>query len=345
MKNICLVFFSMLSLLTYAQENTPSIESSQEKWTSSRPDGHSPISVMGDHVHHKGEWMFGYRFMTMEMNELYDKNGIAFDQSMAIPKEMTMNMHMIGAMYAPSDKLTLMLMANYSSNQMSSTMHMEMPKGMMHSEMEMETSGFGDISLSALYQIFNKNRNSLHATAGVIFPTGSIDEWGTMQMMQESHDMWAYGMQPGSGSFSTKLGLTYLWQNRLFSAGAQGNALLRLNDTETGYRLGNEYGFTSWLAIKTTDFLSFSLRGNIDYTESITGKDARAMPMMSSSANIENSGGVFAGYGLGANFMVPRGPLGGLRFGVELNMPLYQEPNGIQLKHDYALTLGTQYSF
>src|SRR5699024_4266292 len=107
--------------------------------------------------------------------------------------------------------LTLMLMGNYTSNQMSSTMQMEMPSRMlMTSTMEMKTSGFGDISLSALYQIFNKNRNSLHAMAGVIFPTGSIDEFGNMQMMQESHDMWAYGMQPGSGSFSTKLGLTYL---------------------------------------------------------------------------------------------------------------------------------------
>lgn len=37
------------------------------QWTSSRPDGHAPISVMGDHYHKKGELMFSYRFMPMWM--------------------------------------------------------------------------------------------------------------------------------------------------------------------------------------------------------------------------------------------------------------------------------------
>lgn len=26
-----------------------------ERWSSARADGHAPIGVMGDHVHHKGE--------------------------------------------------------------------------------------------------------------------------------------------------------------------------------------------------------------------------------------------------------------------------------------------------
>ena len=39
-------------------------------WTSARPDGHAPISVMGDHMHAKGEWMLSYRYMSMEMEGL-----------------------------------------------------------------------------------------------------------------------------------------------------------------------------------------------------------------------------------------------------------------------------------
>ena len=38
----------------------------QQLWTSGRPDGHAPVSVMGDHTHNKGEWMFSYRFMSMD---------------------------------------------------------------------------------------------------------------------------------------------------------------------------------------------------------------------------------------------------------------------------------------
>ena len=38
------------------------------QWTSSRPDGHAPIGVMGDHRHEAGEIMFSYRFMYMNMD-------------------------------------------------------------------------------------------------------------------------------------------------------------------------------------------------------------------------------------------------------------------------------------
>ena len=48
------------SNVTIAQEN---------QWTSARPDGHAPISVMGDHYHKKGEFMFSYRFMPMWMED------------------------------------------------------------------------------------------------------------------------------------------------------------------------------------------------------------------------------------------------------------------------------------
>ena len=39
-------------------------------WTAARPDGHAPISVMGDHMHAMGEWMVSYRYMTMDMKGL-----------------------------------------------------------------------------------------------------------------------------------------------------------------------------------------------------------------------------------------------------------------------------------
>ena len=39
-------------------------------WTAARPDGHAPISVMGDHMHEMGEWMVSYRYMSMDMEGL-----------------------------------------------------------------------------------------------------------------------------------------------------------------------------------------------------------------------------------------------------------------------------------
>ena len=97
------------------------------------PDHHGPISVMGDHTHNKGEYMFSYRIMNMRMNSIFNGNKImsidsvmsspngASDNSgtyMNAPKSMNMDMHMFGMMFAPSDKVTLTLMSSYLEKEM-----------------------------------------------------------------------------------------------------------------------------------------------------------------------------------------------------------------------------------
>ena len=64
-----------------------------------------------------------YRFMNMGMNKLKEEdnnisNTDALNNYMVVPENMSMNMHMLGAMYAPSNKITLMAMANYIENDM-----------------------------------------------------------------------------------------------------------------------------------------------------------------------------------------------------------------------------------
>ena len=61
-KIICLGFAIFLAKPTNSQEN--------QNWSSNRPDGHAPISVMADHYHGKGGWMFSYRLMNMNMESL-----------------------------------------------------------------------------------------------------------------------------------------------------------------------------------------------------------------------------------------------------------------------------------
>jgi hypothetical protein len=70
MKSIYLLFLSALLTLSSFAHNEP--------WTASRPDGHAPISVMGDHMHAMGEWMVSYRYMTMDMKGLLDGSNESF---------------------------------------------------------------------------------------------------------------------------------------------------------------------------------------------------------------------------------------------------------------------------
>ena len=61
-----------------------------------RPDSHAPIGVMGDHMHKKGEWMFSYRYKTMNMNGSLNGSSSVSNQTIlarypVAPTSMTMN--------------------------------------------------------------------------------------------------------------------------------------------------------------------------------------------------------------------------------------------------------------
>ncbi len=329
----------MASLGLFAQEN----QNDNNKWSAGRPDGHAPISVMGDHMHGKGEWMFSYRYMYMNMDELRQGSDDvtaqeALDDYMVTPTNMPMNMHMLGGMYAPSDKLTVMLMLNYLSMEMD---HLTRMGGTFTTE----ASGFGDIQISVLYQFLNKNRQTLHGQLGFSIPSGSITESDVTPASAPNEVELPYPMQLGSGTFDTNLALTYLGQASVVSWGSQVRGVFRLGENDREFRYGNRYSLNNWLALKAAPWLSFSARVEGLIVSEIEGTDPNLNPMMVITADTQNSGGTFVNFGFGFNTYVPSGALKNLRFGFEFAFPGLQDVNGIQLKTKETLVAGVQYSF
>ena len=112
-----------LSLPILAGDHSSNTET--DLWDASYPDSHAPIGVMGDHTHGAGEYMLSYRFMNMAMKghrqgtqslSAEDVFGLVYDIAAL---DMTMDMHMIGMMHAPTDKLTLMAMVNFVAHERS----------------------------------------------------------------------------------------------------------------------------------------------------------------------------------------------------------------------------------
>lgn len=324
-------------------------QTSTNEWSSERPDGHAPISIMGDHLHHKGGWMFTYRFMSMQMKGL-QKDGTVINNMeahangyMGIPLEMNMNMHMLGIMYAPSDRFTLMIMANYLSNEMDLQM-LNMQNNMI---MPFSTSsaGFGDVKVSGQFKIFNKNKQAMHGTVGLSFPTGSINQTDITPISSGNKVILPYPMQIGSGTIDTKLGMTYLGQNNNISWGSQLNGIIRVGLNEKDYRLGNVLEFNNWLAYRTTDWLSFSSRLEALVIDGIHGANSDLNPKMVTTADTANSGGRLINLGLGFNTLVPKGKLKDFRLAFEYKLPLIQSLNGIQLENKGSFIFGLQYAF
>ena len=309
-------------------------------WTAARPDGHAPISVMGDHMHQMGEWMVSYRYMSMEMEGLLagskdisanDANStFGFPLGM-LPKDMNMDMHMFGTMYAISNKWTLMAMVNYLDNEMS------MQSAMMGT---MESKGISDIKLAGLYDLAQwDDGRRMHLKLGLNLPIGSIDEKHT------NGNTLGYGMQLGSGTYDFEPAITYLGQTENYSYGAQLGGILRLGENDQDYTLGNKFEANLWGARKITDSLSASAKFDYSSQKEVDGEDKRMMKMMSPALSSTSQGRDITTFGLGLNYYFQNGGLNGHRLAAEWETPIDQKVNGVQLKIDSVWTLGWQYAW
>lgn len=323
---------------------------------------HAPIGVMGDHTHHKGEWMISYRYMHMDMDDNYDgsssisRNDIFAKGYMVAPSKMTMEMHMLGLMYAPTHDFTLMLMLPYVKKSMDLVMRPMMMNGMMGNMNGMmmgptkfttKSSGIGDVKLTGLVKIYDTDTHDIHLNLGMSFPTGSIDERDDTAMQQNAK--LPYPMQNGSGTYDLLLGITYTGRTGPldYSWGAQGNAVVRLGDNDNDYRLGNRYNLTAWAAKHWAPWFNTSIRINGEHWDDIHGEDddLRMAKNMVPTADPDNQGGSRIDLSLGLNFHVQEGALTDHRFAIEYGMPIYQDLNGPQMATNWTLTAGWQLSF
>lgn len=329
-----------------------------------RADSHAPVGVMGDHVHAAGEWMFSYRFMTMDMaGNLAGSDDIAPDTIVTtvpnrffgmpgqpptlrvVPLDMTMDMHMLGMMYAPSDRVTLMLMANYLSNDMNHVTYMGGMGTTVLGNFETSTSGWGDASFSGLISFINRDDSKLHATVGVSLPIGSHDETGqilTPMNMQPTVRL-PYPMQLGSGTFDPILGLTYAGYGTSWAWGAQWRSTFRLQDNDDDYQLGDIHALTGWVSYLWTDAISTSLRAAYTDRGNLSGIDPMIMAPVQ-TADPDRLGGKRTDIAVGLNWAGQHG-LDGWRVGIEYVVPVSQDLDGPQLETDSQLVVGVQKSW
>lgn len=314
----------------------------------SRPDSHGPIGVMGEHTHSKGEWMLSYRYMDMEMDGNRSGTNRVSTQDvlssfMVAPLEMSMKMHMLGGMYAPSDKLTLMAMIPVVEFEMD-----HINRGGV--DFTTESSGIGDIKIGGLYNISQNNGSNLIANFTLSLPTGSIDEKDQIPGMMGDQQL-PYPMQIGSGTYDLIPGITYTQLQDSYSWGAQAKATIRLSDNDNNYTLGDRYMLTAWTAKPVTEHISISARLSHDDWKDIDGADNQLNPMM---VNALNGNGTVAtlrpdlragnrtDLGLGVNLIFGGEGVANHRIALEISQPVAQDLDGPQLETDKILTLGYQ---
>ena len=329
-----------------------------------RADSHAPIGVMADHFHKKGEWMISYRYMAMPMKgNLNGSSSLSPDTIVTtvpnrffgnpgqpptlriVPIEMNMDMHMVGLMYAPTDRITLMGMLNYVTKDMDHTTYQGGAGTTVLGQFTTETSGLGDSSLAALVSFHDHDSAKIHGIIGVSVPTGDIEERDDIltPMNMTPTVRLPYPMQLGSGTWDPMVGASYSGFGDAFAWGAQWRSTFRFTDNDEDYRLGDEHRLTGWVSYSFVDSVSVSVR--LDYMDrgEIDGMDSSIMgPVQTADPN--RHGGTRLDAGIGLN-LAGQGDLHGWRLALEYMAPVEQDLNGPQLETDGVFTVGLQKSW
>jgi hypothetical protein len=308
-------------------------------------DDLAPAGVMGAHTHAAGDWMISYRFMHMDMQGNREGTSGVSDSKvlkkyMVTPTEMTMDMHMFGVMYAPTDQLTLMAMLPYVDKSMDH-------RNRMGVKFTTGSNGIGDTRLSGIYKAKTWNSSELLINLGISLPTGSTDEEDTTPLGKVRLP---YPMQLGSGTYDLLPGVTFLGRNEGWSWGGQTLATVRMN-RNNGYRHGHRIEATGWGSKKLSSWWSISARIKGSAWGDIHGSDSRiaqTTPMgvpLVPTADPDTRGGKSIDGLLGVNFHPRTGVFNGQRLAVELGKPVYQDLDGPALETEWAVTAGWQFVF
>jgi len=317
---------------------------------------HAPIGVMGDHKHKQNEWMFSYRFMTMDMDgNRAGSSSISPEEIVTtvlnpnpmprtlrvVPTKMTMDMHMFGAMYAPTDKLTMMVMVNYLENEMDHITFQGMMGTNRLGKFTTKSEGFGDTKVSGLLSIYDSPKHKVHLNLGVSLPTGSIKKKDTVltPMNTRVKLRLPYAMQLGSGTYDLLPGITYQTYQGKWNLGAQYMATIRTGENSEDYTLGDEHKVTGWASYAWTHSISTSIRLAYLNVDNIDGADSKITAPVQ-TADPDNYGKERLDLIAGINWAHQDGH----RLALEVGAPIYQHLDGPQLETDWTLTVGYQYA-
>lgn len=315
-------------------------------------DKHAPAGIMGDHVHHKGEWMFEYKYMNMYMEDnrigkttVPDAAAFGYDGTnvLATPTQMTMEMHMLHIMYGLTDSVTLYAMPIWNSLTMDHLRNTPFGPNPPLAGLPFTThnSGFADLSLGALWQFHETACSQWVLDFGFSLPTGDIDRTTRIPTGGLLPQELPYPMRLGSGTFNFRPAVTYkrFFCRGSFGAQFQGNIPAGRNAEQ--YSVGEMFRLNAWYAHLVQDWLAFSFRVEGMWKNNYDGADPDLPQFIISTNRPDMRGGEWLRFGYGAMLLLKGGNL----INGEIVHPVYQYVDGIQLEDDWRFIISWSKAF
>ena len=304
------------------------------------------LSIDESHVEQRrlSPWSFAYNFKTVEFDGYLDgDSSLRRDEVWwqglqevrtsknfpIVPTVISQQARVISIGYQLGPNWRAHLSVPYLSQ---NTDHISIVENYAH--FTIDTTGLGDIVLSASHQLVNSAENIWWFTAGLSLPTGSIDEQGdTPKAAGDQH--LPYTMQLGSGTYDFPLQFSYQ------SLGAHDfslniSAVIRVGKNDCNYRLGNSYSLAGRYNVPFGSTIQPFIGLEVLHRQAIQGRDVSLLvnapfAYPASITDPKLYGGAKLNGKLGFTWQFTDH----LMLTAELAKPLYQNLNGPQPKENY----------
>lgn len=331
--------------LTFALATPLSAQKAKiHQWSLDRPDAHGPISVREDRVLQAGEFQLTLQLLNQRLEgQGVGNDSLTVDQVLSLfdvaPTQLVRQGMAVNVMLGLTEHLSLSATGTFVQKTMD---YLAPVDGQANFYLWYQTESLGpeDIQVTALYDVFNRGPYRAHVHAGVSIPIGSIDVGDATPFTDPSEVQLPYQQQLGSGTVDLLPGFTVSVQNEVASLGVQGKATIRMAENNRDWALGDVYQGTMWAAYNLSDYVSVSLAGQYTTWGQVEGADADLDPFQDPAANTLALSGSRVSLPVGFNLLIPDGRFAGHRLGMEFILPIHQDLDGPQLRHDWSIIVG-----
>ena len=298
-------------------------------------------SPMG--VHHtlaEGLFCLCYNHGYMEMNDnLAGSDSIStdaiLDEFRITPTDMSMQSHMVNAMYGLTKDITVMAMLPWKRKSMN---HLTRSG----TRFKTKSEGVGDLKLTMFYTPYRGKTSQLFINTSLYVPTGAISKKDKTPL---GRVVLPYPMQLGSGTFDPEFGFTAIKFISDWTVGVRTDYVFRLGHNYRGYRLGNKFKGQAWVSYRMKPRTTPYLRLNATDWGDIKGMDDDLDPTLVPTADPNRRGGTRVDLLAGVNIFGDDALYKGPRLTAEVGTPIYQYLDGQQLETEWMANFIFMWSF
>jgi hypothetical protein len=304
------------------------------------------MSVTEGRILPRGAMQVGARYLMTDMSgQGFGTDSVTVGQVFNLfgfdvaPSDQVIHSFALDVLWGATDRITLSARGTFAQKTMDHLAVLEdQPNAFLF--YQTEASGLQDIQVSALFDALSTGPIRFHLQGGVSVPVGAIDSEDITPLSDPAPAQLPYSQQLGSGTFDLLPGFTFNMQNQKASLGLQGTAVLRLGENDRGWTLGDRYEGHLWAGFKASDWVSVFLGTRYASWGNVEGFDEDLDPNESPAHSTLTQAGWRVDVPIGMNFVMPMGPFEGHRLGFEFLLPIHQDLDGPQLRHDWSLAAG-----